>query len=156
MHYHGLVKTACSSRIGGVWAILIHVPFLFTIRLKFNTPKAQKKNSKGRFIHQMNFYLSLDIQMYPKYPHFWALWSSQHSHRCSICPVLMFVPQSRSISLLYRILSVYFSSFIKKKKGNIDEFCHRTLNSTKIAVFVCQNVLMHTKINLSCFLLIKG
>ena len=42
-----------------------------------------------------------------------------------------------------------------KNKEYFDEYGHKTLNCTKIAVFVCQNVLMRTQINLRLFLLIK-
>ena len=113
-------KPYTSKAVKGFVAILINIPFLFTDSWKWNTINAPRKTSIGRFIHLMNFYFSLDIQMYPKYPHFWAFWSSQHSHRCCICPLFMFVPQSRSISLLYRILSVYFSSFYQNKSTKIN------------------------------------
>ena len=77
----------------------------------------------------MNFYLSFVIQMYPKYPYFWTFWSSQHSHRYGICPVLMFFPKSRSIFLLYRILSVYFSSFYQNKSTKINLCAHYYLTN---------------------------
>ena len=43
-----------------------------------------------------------------------------------------------------------------KKKGYIDEYGPKTLNSNKIVRFVCQNILTCAQINLSWFLLIKG
>ena len=44
----------------------------------------------------------------------------------------------------------------RKKKGHIDEYGPKTPNSTKTVVFVCQNVLTCTQINLIRFLLIQG
>ena len=38
---------------------------------------------------------------------------------------------------------------VSKKKWYIDEYGHKTLNCTKIAVFVYQNILTRTPINLS-------
>ena len=74
---------------------------------------------------------SLDIQMYPKYPHFWAFRSSQDSNRCSICPLFMFVPKSKSISLLYRIPLVNFSYFYQNKSTEIDFFAHYNILTHK-------------------------
>ena len=41
--------------IDGFVAILINIPFLFTKNRKWNTPRASRKTSIGRFIYLMNF-----------------------------------------------------------------------------------------------------
>ena len=121
--------------------IFIDLHFLFTNSWKWNTTEASRKSLLGHFIHLMLFYWSLDIQMYPKYPHFWAFWSSQNSHRCCICPFFMFVPQSRSISLLYRILLVYYSSFYKRNQLSLICVLVDTFWLTNVTIMVELRVL---------------
>ena len=98
VHYYILTHKYCYfGRIGGFGGKVINISFLITKSWKWNTPMASWKT----FIYLMNFYLSLGIHMYPKYRHFWAFCSLQHTHRCCIWPCLMFVQQSRIIYVIY-------------------------------------------------------
>ena len=115
--------------------ILVNTSILFNESWKWTTHKAPRKTSMGRFIHLMNFYLSLDIQMYPKYPHF------GHSGASNIAIDILFVLSSsffHSQGFFLFSIGYYLSSFhpfIKRNQLRLISVCALIHSDTQILLF---------------------